>query len=88
MRPSRRSIGSSLLLRCRPHHVANGRPLPECCDFYTIDVADYIGLPPASDDIDEFVKQRSRLVGRIQLEGTSDSLEITPEICDRQRRII
>jgi hypothetical protein len=50
------------------------------CDFYTIDVADYIGLPAASDDIDEFVKRRSTLLGLMQLEGTSDSFEITPEI--------
>lgn len=67
---------------CDADHITSqtvGRFL-SACDFYTIDVADYIGLPQASDGIDEFVKQRSGLLGRIQLEGTSDSIEITPAI--------
>jgi hypothetical protein len=53
------------------------------CDFYTIDVADYIGVPGADSDIANFVKSRSALLGRIQLEGTSDSFEITPDILQK-----
>jgi tagaturonate epimerase len=53
------------------------------CDFYTIDVADYIGLPAAPGDIEEFANRHHSLLGRIQLEGTSHSFEITPEILQK-----
>jgi hypothetical protein len=49
------------------------------CDFYTIDVADYIGLPASAADIDEFANRRHALAGRIQLEGAG-YFEITPDI--------
>ena len=51
----------------------------DVCDFYTIDVADYIGHPASAGDIDNFVKRHPELLGRIQLEGTGDSFQITPE---------
>jgi hypothetical protein len=47
------------------------------CDFYTIDVADFIGQPAAAADIDEFVHRRSSLAGHIQLPGIDDPFEIT-----------
>ncbi|MGA7886424.1 MAG: tagaturonate epimerase family protein [Acidobacteriaceae bacterium] len=50
------------------------------CDFYTIDVADAIGRPASSASIETFVKQHAPLVGRLQLEGVSDPIEITPEL--------
>jgi hypothetical protein len=77
-----KSLGWKHPYFCDADHITSqtvGRFL-SACDFYTIDVADYIGLPAASDDIDEFVKRRSTLLGLIQLEGTDDSFEITPEI--------
>ena len=49
------------------------------CDFFTIDVADFIGQPAAQDDIDNFVKRHLALLGRIQLEGADDGFEITAE---------
>ena len=42
---------------CDADHITSqtvGRFL-NACDFYTIDVADFIGLPPAADGIDDFV---------------------------------
>ena len=48
-------------------------------DFYTIDVADYIGQSALADDIDNFVKRHPELVGCIQLEGAKDAFEITLE---------
>jgi hypothetical protein len=51
----------------------------DVCDFYTIDVADYIGHPASAGDIDNFVKRHPELLGRIQLEGTGDSFQIAPE---------
>jgi hypothetical protein len=70
---------------CDADHITSqtvGRFL-NACDFYTIDVADYIGLPAAAADIDDFAKRHSALLGRIQLEGTSESFEITPDILQK-----
>src|SRR5579863_4593256 len=47
------------------------------CDFYTIDVADFIGLPAESADIDGFVSRRAGLAGKIQLSGIDEPIEIT-----------
>ena len=47
------------------------------CDFYTIDVADFIGLPADSADIDGFVSRRAGLAGNIQLSGIDEPIEIT-----------
>jgi hypothetical protein len=51
----------------------------DACDFYTIDVADFIGQAAPAADIDNFVKRHPELLGRIQLEGTDDAFQITPE---------
>ena len=50
------------------------------CDFYTLDVADFIGQPAAPVDIDNFVARHPRLLGHIQLEGVNEAFEITPEV--------
>jgi hypothetical protein len=50
------------------------------CDFYTIDVADYIGKPAEQSSIDTFVKRHSELVGEIGLQGVEQTIEITPEL--------
>ena len=50
------------------------------CDFYTIDVADYIGKPTAEADIDAFVGRHSELLGDVRLEGVEQSFEITRDL--------
>jgi hypothetical protein len=50
------------------------------CDFYTLDVADFIGQPAAPVDIDNFVARHPRLLGHIHLEGVNEAFEITPEV--------
>jgi hypothetical protein len=52
----------------------------DACDFYTHDVADFIGQPATAADIDQFVGKHKELLGHIQLEGVSESFEITTEI--------
>ena len=47
------------------------------CDFYTIDVADFIGKPAAQRDIDTFVNAHADLPGRISLKGIEEPLTIT-----------
>ena len=49
------------------------------CDFYTIDVADAIGQPAASAEIDDFTIRHPELCGKLRLEGMEEPLEITPE---------
>jgi len=50
------------------------------CDFYTMDVADYIGKPAEQASIDAFVSKHSELLGTIQLQGSAESIEITAEL--------
>ncbi|HUX44385.1 MAG TPA: tagaturonate epimerase family protein [Terracidiphilus sp.] len=52
----------------------------DACDFYTIDVAEFIGQPPSTADLDAFVQRHPHLVGRIQLQGTAEEFSITPEV--------
>jgi hypothetical protein len=49
------------------------------CDFFTIDVADFIGHPAEAEDIDHFVKRHPELLGSIELAGADDPFEITRE---------
>jgi tagaturonate epimerase len=49
------------------------------CDFYTIDVADAIGQAADAAEISSFVKRHPELLGRIQMRGADEALEITPE---------
>ena len=51
----------------------------EPCDFYTIDVADFIGQAVAEPEIDGFVQRHPELMGRIQLQGADGTFEITAE---------
>jgi tagaturonate epimerase len=50
------------------------------CDFYTIDVADYIGKPAEPTAIEAFVKRHAELLGVIPLEGAEQHIEITPAL--------
>jgi hypothetical protein len=51
----------------------------DACDFYTLDVADFIGQPAAAADIEAFVTRHPELIGHIQLEGIDEAFEITAE---------
>lgn len=46
-------------------------------DFFTIDVADCIGRPAAKEDIDAFVKSFESYLGRLDIPGIEESVEIT-----------
>jgi hypothetical protein len=49
----------------------------DACDFYTIDVADFIGQKSERTEIDAFVQRHKYLVGNITLPGVNESFEIT-----------
>jgi len=83
-----KALGWKLPYFCDADHITLetvGRFL-DACDFYTHDVADYIGQPAPQADIDHFVGKHKGLLGHIQLEGVGDSFEITPEILRQTAR--
>ncbi len=47
------------------------------CDFYTIDVANFIGKPAPAEDIEAFVRANRGLVGTLKLRGVAEELSIT-----------
>lgn len=49
------------------------------CDFYTIDVADYIGKPADQSAIDEFISRHPELTGKIEISGIDRELSISPD---------
>ena len=49
------------------------------CDFYTIDVADFIGKPAPQAEIDSFVSAHGDLPGQIFLKGIDEPISITEE---------
>ena len=52
----------------------------DVCDFFTIDVADYIGKPADQSAIDSFVKRHPELAGAVPMEGAGESIEIAPNL--------
>ena len=53
------------------------------CDFYTIDVADFIGKKENQLSVDRFVQRHSDLIGTIKFEGAEENFEITPGLLSR-----
>lgn len=51
----------------------------DCADFYTIDVADFIGQETPGPIIEDFVKSHPELIGSISIPGVDEPLEITKE---------
>ena len=49
------------------------------CDFFTIDVADFIGQAPVAADVDAFVHRHPELLGSIQLAGVDEAFDITEQ---------
>jgi tagaturonate epimerase len=51
----------------------------EYCNFFTIDVADYIGKKASDDDMKVFLSENEKFLGKLQIPGIGESFEITPE---------
>jgi len=58
----------------------------DACDFFTIDVADYIGQPAAPADVESFVERHGGLLGSIRLAGVDEAFEITRDDLTRTAR--
>ena len=50
-----------------------------CSDFFTIDVADSIGKEASADEIDAFMGRHPELVGKLNIEGLDEPMEIQTE---------
>src|SRR5579872_1387251 len=46
-------------------------------DFFTIDVADFIGRPAPAPDVAAFVKRHEKLAGRIEIPGLAKPLKMS-----------
>ena len=55
----------------------------EPCDFFTIDVADQIGVAAGQSEIEAFVRRHSGLVGLIGLPGIAEPMRVTHEDLER-----
>ncbi len=55
-------------------------------DFFTIDVADFIGKPPAAADFSAFIARHGDLVGRIQVPGLDQPLDLSRADVERIAR--
>ncbi|MFM7553983.1 MAG: tagaturonate epimerase family protein, partial [Verrucomicrobiota bacterium] len=53
-----------------------GRFLPHC-DFYTLDVADFIGQPAAPEAVDAFLDRHPELIGTQRVPGIAEALVTT-----------
>jgi hypothetical protein len=49
------------------------------CDFYTIDVAEFIGQEPLPGEIDRFVNRHPELTGSLELEGAAEKVALSSE---------
>ena len=48
-----------------------------CSDFFTLDVADSIGQPPAPAEVEAFIARHPELIGTITIEGLSEPFTTT-----------
>jgi hypothetical protein len=76
-----KELGWKLPYFCDADHITSvtvGRFM-NSCDFFTLDVADYIGQPAPPIDVDRFVANHSDLIGKIALTGLDEPITITRE---------
>jgi hypothetical protein len=76
------ALGWSLPYFCDADHINLStveRFLP-ACDFFTIDVAVWIGKAADDQRIEDFIRRHDELLGTIALDGSDDRIEITPDM--------
>jgi hypothetical protein len=77
-----KELGWNLPYFCDADHITlqTVSSFLDACDFYTIDVADFIGQPSSANEIEQFVERHPELAGRIQFEMVGEAFEITQQI--------
>lgn len=61
-------------------NISNVDLFIEASDFFTLDVADYIGESAAEKDIDAFVEKYKSYAGSLKIEGIDEPIEITEDM--------
>ncbi len=51
----------------------------ESSDFFTLDVADFIGQPAEASDVDSFVKKHEKYIGSLAIDGIEGTLDVTED---------
>jgi len=51
----------------------------ESSDFFTLDVADFMGQPADKADVDSFVRKHEKYIGSLAVDGIDETLNITEE---------
>jgi len=49
----------------------------ESSDFFTLDVADFIGKPADKSDVDSFVRKHKKFIGSLAIDGVDETFDIT-----------
>ncbi|GAH66083.1 unnamed protein product, partial [marine sediment metagenome] len=49
----------------------------ETSDFFTLDVADFIGKPADKSDVDSFVRKHKKFIGSLTIDGVDETFDIT-----------
>ncbi len=57
-------------------------PFIEVSDFFTLDVASFIGKESKQEDIDAFISSCDKYIGKLQVPGIKEPLEVTKEIVE------
>ncbi len=61
-------------------NMSNVDAFVDASDFFTIDVADYIGKQSPAKDIEVFVEKYKKYIGTLNIEGINEAIEITEEL--------
>jgi len=61
-------------------NLSTVEPFLDCSDFFTLDVADWIGRRASTSDIDAFVKNHQGLLGEIELPRRAEPVTIDAEL--------
>ena len=57
--------------------MANVDAFIEASDFFTLDVADFIGRPAAEADVEAFAGRHQRLIGTLEIAGIAEAFDVT-----------
>ncbi len=58
-------------------------PFIEVSDFFTLDVASFIGKESKQEDIDAFIASCDKYIGKLHVPGIKEPLEVTKEILEK-----
>jgi len=64
-------------------NFSNVAPFVAHSDFFTLDVAAFIGKESTSADVQTFISSCSKYIGKLQIPGFDHELDVTPEMLEK-----